>query len=188
MSSIVFRQRDQVIFGWYQSNRDIALALSSQLWALEANAILAAYWAIALQLQQPQGLTPLISEIDQSIFNWKTEHPNESLDMNLNQWLSDAPLPLLTSTIQEALRLSTSTFSIRRVSFPVNFAGFHFEAGERIVCATRVVHLDEDIHADALSFIPERYLDNRKKFVKSGKVVPNHSMPFGGGVSMCEGR
>lgn len=165
----------------------MAKLLGTELWALQANAVNAAYWVLALELQKPRGLSALVAEVDDARADWKAQNSNQS-DANRHQWIIDAPLPLLTSAIQEALRLSTSTFSIRRVHHPVDFAGYHFETGERIVCVTRSVHLDEDIHPKATEFVTERYMKRQSKFSKDGKVVPNHSMPFGGGVSMCEGR
>jgi hypothetical protein len=47
--------------------------------------------------------------------------------------------------------------------------------------------MDEDLHENPREFIPDRYM-NKKKFMKNGKQVVNHSMPWGFGVSKCEGR
>jgi hypothetical protein len=52
---------------------------------------------------------------------------------------------------------------------------------------TRSVHFDEEIHENASEYDPKRYMKQRN-FIKNGKVVTNHSIPWGGGVSMCEGR
>ncbi|KAF8579492.1 cytochrome P450 [Ramaria rubella] len=174
--------------GW--SGRDIATTLSCDLWALQANAVYAAYWVIALELQKPQGLSALTAEVDQARRDWQSQfhHAVHNFSENQHQWILDGSFPLLTSAIQEALRISTSSFSIRRVVAPVEFAGFHFEAGERLICVTRSVHLDEEIHPDPHEFRSERYADGQNKFKKNGKIVPNHTMPFGGGDSMCEGR
>jgi hypothetical protein len=126
-----------------QTNRDVAAFLSVDFWGLEANAIYAAYWTIVLQIQRPEGLAPLIREVDEARASWTEE--------------------------------------------PLELAGFQFDKGEQIVCATRSIHLDGEIHKDADEFIPDRYMTT-KKFMKNGKSVPNHSLPFGGGDSKCEGR
>ena len=68
-----------------------------------------------------------------------------------------------------------------------DLCGFTFEQGDEIVCMTRMVHLDQEIHERADEYVPTRYM-MEKKLTKNGKPVMNHSMPWGGGVSMCEGR
>ena len=77
--------------------------------------------------------------------------------------------------------------SIRTVVETTDLCGFTFERGDEIVCMTRMVHLDQEIHERADEYIPTRYMTD-KKLTKYGKPVMNHSMPWGGGVSMCEGR
>jgi cytochrome P450 len=72
--------------------------------------------------------------------------------------------------------------------------GYLLREGESVILPTRLVHIDDEVHADAGVFDPTRYLDgvdegkNKNKPMKDGKPVPNHSMPWGGGTSMCEGR
>ncbi|KAI0074927.1 cytochrome P450 [Panus rudis PR-1116 ss-1] len=185
--------------GWDEYG--LATMLSSDLWALEANAIWALYWVIALMLDQPHGLTPLISELDSALSTWTSQNPTTPLTSHtFKQYIDSSPLPLLTSAINEALRVSTSTFSIRRVVEPTRLGGYTFEKDDVLICSTRSVHLDEEVHLDAGKFVVDRYVTengdgdgknaNRRagSGVKDGKKVPNHSMPFGGGVSMCEGR
>ncbi|KAF8583192.1 cytochrome P450 [Ramaria rubella] len=172
--------------GW--SDREIAAELGGQLWALQANSIFAAYWVLALMLQQPEGLAALIAEVDQARVDWKTQHPDHLSYENQHQWVLDVTLPHLISAIQEALRFASSSFSQRRVSKPTDFGGFHFEPGELIVCATRSVHIDDEIHPNPQEFDSKRYMSGQNKFRKNGKIVPNHFLPFGGGISMCEGR
>ncbi|KAF8583180.1 cytochrome P450 [Ramaria rubella] len=130
-------------------------------------------------LQQPEGLAALIAEVDQARVDWKTQHPDHLSYENQHQWVLDVTLPHLISAIQEALRFASSSFSQRRVSKPTDFGGFHFEPGELIVCATRSVHIDDEIHPNPQEFDSKR---------KNGKIVPKHFLPFGGGISMCEGR
>ncbi|KAI9065866.1 cytochrome P450 [Trametes sanguinea] len=174
--------------GW--TNRNIASLLSSQLWALQANAVFAAYWLFALQLQQEEGLTPLIAEIDTARRVWQDTHPSTPLGPEFFEHLafsSSKSLPLVTSAIQETLRYTSQTFSIRRVLKPVQLGGYDLHAGEEVVCATRPAHLDDEIHPNAALFDIRRYLEAPKP-IKDGRLVANHSMAFGGGVSMCEGR
>ncbi|KAK0489942.1 cytochrome P450 [Armillaria luteobubalina] len=167
--------------GW--NRKDVAASLGTELWALEANAIMVAFWVIALSLQQHPaglGLAPLVAEIDKV----RPANPEN------NDWIISASMPLLVSTIKETLRMTTSTFSIRRVTKDTVFAGYELKEDTRVICVTRAVHLDEEIHEDAHRFIPDRYLkiDAGKRLFKDGKEIKDHSMPFGGGVSICEGR
>ncbi|KAK0443199.1 cytochrome P450 [Armillaria borealis] len=167
--------------GW--NRKDVAISLGIELWALEANAIMVAFWVIVLSLQQHPdglGLAPLVAEIDKV----RPANPEN------NDWIISASMPLLVSTIKETLRMTTSTFSIRRVTKDTVLAGYELKEDTRVVCVTRAVHLDEEIHEDAHRFIPDRYLkiDAGQRLFKDGKEIKDHSMPFGGGVSICEGR
>ena len=159
----------------------------SFLFALMANAPNAGYWLIVLNLQRKGGLQPLTDEVDKAVALWKQQNPGQKIEEHLYEIVSTADLPLLTSTIQETLRYAASVMSIRRVTEPVEFGGYSFYTGDEIVCMTRSVHLDEEIHENAFEYNPRRYM-TEKKFTKNGKTVVNHSMIWGGGVSMCEGR
>jgi len=152
-----------------------------------ANAPNAGYWLIVLNLQREEGLRPLIDEIDEATMAWKLRNPGQRIEDRLFEFVSMATLPLLASTIQETLRYAASVMSIRRVTEPVEFGGYRFDRDDEIVCMTRSVHLDKEIHENAAEYDPGRYM-KQKGFSKNGKLVVNHSMPWGGGVSMCEGR
>ena len=152
-----------------------------------ANSPHAAYWLIALNLQREGGLQPLTDEIDEAVASWKQQNPDQNVEDHLHQIVSTSDLPLLTSTVRETLRYTTSVMPIRRVTEPAEFGGYRFDTDDQIICMTRSVHLDEEIHENASEYNPRRYMTG-KKFRKNGKDVPNHSMVWGGGVSMCEGR
>ncbi|TBU63815.1 cytochrome P450 [Dichomitus squalens] len=174
--------------GW--TERDISIILATQLWALQANAIWAAYWLVAELLQQPDGLAPLVAELDAVRKQWQAAHPSTPFgpaffdDMIVS---NPKDVPLLSSAIQETLRYSSSTFSMRHVTAPVQLGGYELRPGDKVICVTRQTHLDEDIYPRANELDIRRYLDPPRP-VKDGKPVPNHFMAFGGGVSMCEGR
>jgi cytochrome P450 len=149
-----------------------------------------------LQLQRPEGLAPLIAEVDASRTAFAATRDSSAAPLlddhdGLYAWLSSsgaAGTPLLTSTIQEALRFCSSSFSIRLVTRDTSLAGYTLYKDQKVICMTRAVHLDEEVHEDSAEFVPTRYLDANKARTKDGKSVPNHTLPFGGGVSMCEGR
>ncbi|KAF9792057.1 hypothetical protein BJ322DRAFT_1102586 [Thelephora terrestris] len=97
-------------------------------------------------------------EIDQAVASWKQQNPRQNIEDHLHEFASTTILPLLTSTIQETLRYAASVMSIRRVTEPVEFGGYRFDTDDEIVCMTRSVHLDEEIHENASEYDPRRYL------------------------------
>lgn len=150
---------------------------------------MAAYWLIALLLQEPDGLSPLVQELDDARLKWQKAHPSTPIGPAFfdQTCSSSKSLPLLSSAIQEVLRYTSSTFSPRHVTAPVALGGYQLKPGDRIVCVTRHVHIDEEIHPQADKLDIRRYLEV-PRVIKDGKPVANHTMPFGGGISMCEGR
>ncbi|KDR67461.1 hypothetical protein GALMADRAFT_258407 [Galerina marginata CBS 339.88] len=180
-SDLVKRMVDDSRAAGY-SDRDVAGVLLTDLWALQANSTWACFWVIAFMLQQPSGLDPLYEEIGDALegFNAKDVEPTSS---SLLATILAAPLPLLTSTITETLRFTTSSSSIRRVvdTEGAYLAGYTFEKDDELVCVTRTVHQNAELYEDPLVFKPDRYLKDKDK---AGRFWN----PFGGGVSMCEGR
>ena len=165
--------------------------LASDLWAMQANAIWAVYWFIISLLQHPSDYKRVLAEVQAAQDEWTCKHPDTPLTAaSFPTFLTECAdsFPLITSGITETLRIYTSAFSSRRVTTPTEFAGYHFEVGDEIVCNTRSIHLDEEIHENPHEFVLERYLDPTKKRTKNGSNVPNHTVPWGGGVSMCDGR
>ena len=77
--------------------------------------------------------------------------------------------------------------SLRGVVETTELGGYTLNRGDLVMCSTRNVHLDPEIHERPNEYIPTRYM-TQKKFTKDGKSVINHTMPFGGGLAMCEGR
>ncbi|GJJ07926.1 hypothetical protein Clacol_002133 [Clathrus columnatus] len=168
------------------SSRDIANFFTGDIWAFQSNTMQGVYWIIALQLQKPEGLTKIIEEIDAERDTWIRNNPRIQ-DETRCRWILEGSFPLLTSTIQESLRYASASFSIRIVRKETTLGGYRIREGDYVICNTRCVHMDDEIHKNPTEFIPERYLGTAK-FMKNGRIVPNHTMPFGGGVSMCEGR
>jgi cytochrome P450 len=169
--------------------------LAADLWALNANAIWAAYWIFALHLRdRPEGLSLLIAEVDASRMAYVAANPSSKPITEdpeaMHAWLSgaSASMPLLNSAIQETLRIASSSASVRSVTRDTVLSEHHLKRGERIVCYSRAIHLDDEIHEAPDQYEPARFVDTSKVRTKDGKRVTNHSLPFGGGVSMCEGR
>ena len=146
-----------------------------------------------LNLQRPEGLEPLVTEVGGAVTSWNTTNPSLPLNSHQNvvDFINQADLPLLNSTIQETLRFTTSIMSIimsiRTVVGTTELGGYTLNRGDEVMCSARTVHLDPEVHERPNEYIPTRYM-TQKKFTKNGKPVTNHTMPFGGGVSMCHGR
>lgn len=165
--------------------------LASDLWAMQANAIWAAYWFVILLLQHPEDLQRVNAEVQAAKAKWRSSHANTPLsETNFPQFMTELAdqFPLIVSGILETLRLCTSNFSIRRVATPTELGGFKFDVDDELICNLRMVHMDEEVHQRPYDFVLDRYVDSSKKYTKNGMPVSNHSMPFGGGVSICEGR
>ncbi|RSH90846.1 hypothetical protein EHS25_010022 [Saitozyma podzolica] len=147
--------------------RDVAALLLGDLWALEANAPNGAIWAIAEILRHPHILPTLRSEIDNAIS--RLDPPHLSTLLHLPQSQLVLTLPELNACFQETLRLYTDSFSLRVVQ------------KDCVVCVSRpnAVSPESEWGVDAPNWDHTRFLDGRAKGVMN---------PFGGGVSMCEGR
>ncbi|KZT53034.1 cytochrome P450 [Calocera cornea HHB12733] len=176
----------------YHVEHEIPALCLTLLWALEANAPLAAYWAVVLSLVHKNGLAPLVTEIDTARAAWESTNPGLSVAKNPDYFVAQANLPLLLATIQETLRYATSSFSIRRVMEPTTFAGYNFHVGEELVINGRSSQTDDEYYPDPEAFEPSRFLHAGSTTLPTGKEklinTTAYTAPFGGGVSMCEGR
>ena len=77
--------------------------------------------------------------------------------------------------------------SSRTVTETTELGGYTLNRGDLVMCSPRAVHLDSEIHDQPTEYIPARYM-TQKMLTKNGKPVMNHTMPFGGGLGMCDGR
>ncbi|KAG8905810.1 hypothetical protein FRB99_008175 [Tulasnella sp. 403] len=169
------------------STWDIAAMLNTDLWASEGNMSWAFFWAINLTLHEPDALTPLIAEVNTTLTSWLANNPCASLSNtdNLLAFLTSNPFPLIASHITEALRISSSSFSIRTTEEDGACAGgYEFKRGDKLICVTRSLHLDEDVYPEPYTFKGDRFFGMNAS--ESGGKRPY--LPFGGGVSQCEGR
>jgi len=163
------------------SSRDTAVWLLALLWPLQANSPYAVYWLLVLMLRAPEGLRPVVEEIDTARKEWEKEHSEARFEEQVVQFVAQEPLPLLTSAIQETLRYATGSFSMRCVEADsVKLGEYEFRKGDNLVCTVRSLHLSNEIFEDAEKFVPTRFVDRQYK-------QPSY-LPFGGGISQCEGR
>ena len=96
--------------------------------------------------------------------------------------LDDPADPYLTAVVKESLRVRPVIFNIaRRLTQPVDLAGYHLPAGLLLLPSIGAVHSDPRIWgADVADFRPQRWLESTPP--------PNHAwLPFGGGTRRCLG-
>jgi cytochrome P450 len=86
----------------------------------------------------------------------------------------------LVAVFKESLRLHPVIFEVaRRLTEPVEVAGYRLPAGVTVVPAIGLVQADGRHFDGPADFRPERFLD--------GQPAPNTWIPFGGGARRCLG-
>jgi cytochrome P450 len=86
----------------------------------------------------------------------------------------------LTAVVRESLRLRPVIYEVaRRLTEPVELAGYLLPAGTVVAPTIGVVQSDPANHQRPEEFRPERFLD--------GQPSPNTWIPFGGGARRCLG-
>jgi cytochrome P450 len=154
------------------SDDDAAHLQVAALWASAANTIPAAFWALAHILADPAAKAAITAEVLAGDFDPARR------------------LPLLESAICEALRLSSASLTLRRVTrdlaLPLGGVDHALRAGDLVCIFPYLTHRDRDIHPDPERFRHDRFMT--RQFFKNGRKVGFAFVPFGGGVSMCPGR
>jgi cytochrome P450 len=147
------------------------------IWAAAANTIPAAFWSLAYLVRDAAARAEVLAEL--------AAHGTDDLKR----------LPKLQSAVNEALRLSSSSLTIRAVRRDCDLTlesgrTITLFAGDRVALTPVVTHYDPDIFADPEAYRFDRFLADGgpRQFFKHGKRVPIPLMPYGGGVSMCPGR
>ena len=132
------------------------------------------FWALNIPLHEKGGLAALYAEVDAACSNIDSA--------GLVDFLVNTPLPLVQSTIAETLRFTSSAFSIRTVVDDGAKVGeYEFRKGDVLICNTRAVHLDENLHGDDVTtFRGNRFID--------GTAGHRAWIPFGGGISQVGAR
>jgi cytochrome P450 len=175
------------------SRRDTAVVLLGAAWALLANAPVAAIWCVIKLIEHPDAMARVRSEIEIGLRE-SADGKIETLIQTLSIINSDH-FGFLGSVIQETLRWTSSSYSIRRVTadtvipYPVGSPGSLVHKGDMVVCVTSMNHSDPTIYSNPGEWIAERFTSEFKKgrADRGEKDVTNGFLPFGGGVSMCEG-
>ncbi|KAG8737993.1 Cholesterol 7-alpha-monooxygenase [Ceratobasidium sp. 414] len=159
--------------GW--TTHDLAACALGLMWPLLANAPYVAYWLLAFHLHRPEGIRPLVQEV-----NWVMASGRD-----LSEVVQDSSAtPYLDACIDETIRLASDSYSMRWVAEggEHRLGGYVFKSGDQVACNTRGVHMDAEVYPQPEHFEPERFMDGGKEKLK-GQFIP-----FGGGFSACNGR
>lgn len=172
-----FIRAREALFGRSTTHDDKIRLQAGIVWAGAANTIPAAFWSLAYLLRDPAARAEISAEL-------RDHGPDDP-----------KRLPKLQSAVNEALRLSSASLTIREARRDCHLtlesgATITFHAGDRVALSPFAVHYDPEIFPDPDLYRFDRFLaeGGPKQFYKQGKRVPIPLMPYGGGVSMCPGR
>ena len=161
------------------------------LWAAQANTVPAAFWSVAYLLQDPRAMAAVREELG------ATADDDSAGRSSAREWTREEldRMRRLDSCICEALRLSSASMMMRRVTeaHALELASgqlIQLRAGDMVCLFPYLTHRDPEIfeHPDEYRF--ERFFSERgvARFEKQGQRVPFAYMPYGAGASMCPGR
>ncbi|BGP38715.1 hypothetical protein JCM10449v2_002650 [Rhodotorula kratochvilovae] len=197
----VVRDMAEVVLNNSLGAKEAGKMIIADFWALQANAPYIGVQLLVFLLQAPPSLrADLLSEIDSSL-TVAAESPDAE-PLTFPHLAST--LPLLGSCITETLRLGTATFSIRIVEQPFvlpTSAGetnshIVIPANTRLICATRVHHLSDEVwDGNAGEWDGRRFYDDEASEGAADEEEPSWKSKrardvhgFGGGISRCEGQ
>ena len=144
----------------------------TNLQRINANAYKSCFWTMAYILFDPRLHATIQAEIDPVFAEGAT---------NLEAKLEGCPV--LESVYLEALRLTSSSGTVRNVRYTTELQDVTLKQGTNIVVPYRQLHYNETVFGPKTSeFHHERFLQN-----KALKHSPSFK-PFGGGATYCPGR
>lgn len=183
-----FIQERHALLRDYIDDVEIARVHLSMLWASQANTIPAAFWAVALLLEQPQAVAAVQAEIDGLVE--RDDHGAARFETGTLR-----KMRVLDSVIFESLRLCSGANTIRTVLEPVTLTvasgqRFTLRRGDYVCMFPYLSHRDPEVFEEPEQFRFDRFYCARgsKQFHKQGERLGFALMPFGGGETMCPGR
>ena len=148
--------------------------MTDQSTSINSNAWKVSFWCLGYLTYAPSLLRDVRDEVS----------PIVTAGLSPNEMAARlAKAPLMSSVYHDALRLVTSSVSVRDVAQTTVIGNKVLEAGNRVVIPYRQLLCDKAVFGhDADEFNPRRFLEN-KSLVKSASY-----RPFGGGTTHCPGR
>jgi cytochrome P450 len=170
-------------------NENVARALVGSILAIVNNTIPTTFWVLAHVFSSPALLEKIRLELAPVIVYSKDDEKGNLKEMELDVSAIQSKCPLLVSTYQETLRLTTGIASIRfTIADTLLSDRYLLKKNTLIQMPTAFIHSDPSSWGpDAASFRPGRFL-------KSQQTKEEHALrtigfrPFGGGAALCPGR
>ncbi|XP_043930161.1 cytochrome P450 7A1-like [Protopterus annectens] len=173
-----------------------ARTLVGHLWASQANTLPATFWSLFYLIRNPEGMKAAKGEVQKTLER-NGQIPNlGGKHISLSREELDN-MPVLSSIIMEAIRLSSASLNVRIVkeSFALtleNNESYNIRKDDVIALYPQLVHFDPEIYEDPLDFKYDRFLDEEGKekttFYRRGRKLRYYYTPFGSGVTKCPGR
>lgn len=170
-------------------NENVARALVGSILAIVNNTIPTTFWLLAHVFSSPTLLEKIRLEPAPVVAYSKDDEKGTMEEMELDVSAIQSKCPLLVSTYQETLRLTTGIASIRfTIADTLLSDRYLLKKNTLIQMPTAFIHSDPSSWGpDAASFHPGRFL-------KSQQTKEEHALrtiafrPFGGGAALCPGR
>ena len=161
----------------------------SNVFGILVNTAPATFWTIARIYSSPMLLEDIREEITRILHT--KNHADGSVPTNtIDITKLKTSCPLLYSTFQEVLRVSTHGVSVRWVVEDTLLADRYLLKKDSIIqIPSAVVHADTDVWGpSATDFDPRRFLRAQQKGEQQAKLHPAAFRAFGGGTTLCPGR
>ena len=155
-------------------------ALGAQVWAIVANTMPTAFWALYFIVRSREALEAITAELASVATSSSAALSPGQLDKLLG----------LDSAILEALRLTSGSIIMREVvsnsghelALPGLDQSVFLRSGDWAALFPPLLHYDSRLFPEASEFKHDRFVGEK------GRALARHVKPFGGGVSMCPGR
>ncbi len=147
------------------SQHEQAVCLLGVLWALHSNLHRAVFWTIAFILADQSAFERLCNEVRKTLAEKYGGTVEGLIGSEENLLFSD--FPLVDSAINESLRMSGLSSSMREVEFDTRFpagtSSFVLRRGDLVLGDTRAIHYDDDIYPNSSTYKVDRFLGVHSK-------------------------
>ncbi|MCJ1394114.1 hypothetical protein MMC18_006992 [Xylographa bjoerkii] len=161
----------------------------SNVFGILVNTAPATFWTISHIYSSPMLLEDIRQEIADTVVTEDKHNSSEAVSTIDIAKLKNS-CPLLFSTFQEVLRITTHGVSVRWVVEDTMLADRYLMKKDSIIqMPSAVVHTDTNVWGpSAKEFDPRRFMKTHQKGDEQAKRHPAAFRTFGGGTTLCPGR